>query len=737
VIDVHLAVGLPRVPASRHRLDARIARKVAPLFGVAGDRDDSDAGAGRRWFSSYSTLTMNEILAGGPQVFDDLPAGISEDTGIFQPKREHAPAGRKGRIIGGRLVPNPPKSRPARSLGTVGDEAISTASVKHFGPDVKAAVVLVGVNRTFEPIEEALTTVVRKLDLDHPGLGLATVALLLHEVFRSQPLLVLVGAQASRVQQANGLEADHVRLNIRAGTIPASRVEHQYLGRRTADQQEHVTDPEPDEDPTRPTRLRFVDEAWRAVLEGERFALQATTPTISPGNDANERVRLKRRSLAALSSLTEAVMFGLGDGIGGVEISLATTSDGLEAYVPSVGMRVVMSFVESLRGYFQLDDVWAPREASDVPDIPEFDISDWESKPELTVRCALLAWHFAHRCIESVLDPYERTEKRGGQRARLAEASAKLLGTDDRLTIQLDLHAATAQMSTFTELEVPDDQAHRTPTQQYVEAMTSFTDSLHQGIVDPVDYVETVEATISEYRVAVVRLGLPPDVLREIWTTQLQTRLALYGYTSEADLDQIVADLCNGSGHSTIDRVTRENVVLQCPYLWRSLASLGMIDLAFEFQRTLIALRRTVYEAEADFAPYRRALTGFVALAVDQQVATRAAAEAPVDRDEVVAMALRALVGHEGVDAHAVTRLSNSKSSRAKREAFGRVLRVLSDYLADADDELTVDGKRAAAIWDALVRYRDEIMLWLARRPTREPWSDRLRAQLAGLTTSD
>lgn len=735
MIDVHLAVGLPRVPASRHRLDARIARKVAPLFGVAGDRDDSDAGAGRRWFSSYSTLTMNEILAGGPRVFDDLPDGISEDTGIFQPKREHAPAGRKGRIIGGRLVPNPPKSRPARSLGAVGDEAISTASVKHFGPDVKAAVVLVGVNRTFEPIEEALTTVIRKLDIDHPGLGLAIVAMLLHEVFRSQPLLVLAGAQASRVQQANGLEADHVRLNIRAGTVPASRVEHQYLGRRIADHQEHVTDPEPEEDPTRPTRLRFVDAAWRAVLEGERFALQATTPTISPGDNANERVRLKRRSLAALSSLTEAVMFGLGDGIGGAEISLATTSGGLEAYVPSVGMRVVMSFVESLRGYFQLDDVWAPRDASGAPELPEFDLLEWESEPELTVRCALLAWHFAHRCLESVLGMGERTQKRGEQRARLAEASAKLLGTDDPLTVQLDLHAATARMSMFTELEVPDYQAHITATQRYVDAMTSFTDSLHRSVVDPVDYVETVEATIPEYCAVVVRLDLPRDELRKILTIQLRTRLTLYGYRSEAGIEQIVTDL-NASGDTTIDRITRENVVLQCPYLWRSLALLGMVDLAFEFQRRLIALRRTVYEAEADFAPYRRALTGFVALAVDEQVAMRAAADAPVDRDEVVAMALRALVGHEGVDAHAVTRLSNPQSSRAKREAFGRVLRVLSDYLADMDEQV-VDGERAAAIWDALRRYRDEITLWLARRPIREPWSDRLRAQLARPTASD
>jgi hypothetical protein len=308
---------------------------------------------------------------------------------------------------------------------------------------------------------------------------------------------------------------------------------------------------------------------------------------------------------------------------------------------------------------------------------------------------------------------------RGEQRARLAEASAKLLGVDDPLTLQLDVHAAAAQLGALTAQGGTHASQYRAVAERYIGGVTALTDSLRAGSVDAVDYVETVEATVAEFRDATIRLGLSHDHLRDVWTTQLRTRLALYGYTSEQDLEQIVAELCHPGTQPAFDPTTRDNVVLQCPYLWRSLAVLEMVDLAFDFQRALIDLRQRIYDGENDFAPYRRALTGFVALAVDEGIDG-----ARVDRGEVVTYALRALVGHEAVGRQTFTRLSNPRSSESKSEAFGRVLRVLSDYLATSDDTV-----RNAEISDAFERYRDEIMIRLDKVPVRETWAEQLRAR--------
>jgi hypothetical protein len=172
---VFLRVPMPPVPAMRGeaRNRARIGRKVAALFGIAGGPSDSDAGAGRAWLASYSKLTLNELLLGGPQrMTGEHPQVI--DSGVFGAAAH-----------GVRAIPAADVGT-ALNLGPIGNEAISPALVRGYGPDPKAALTLTGVNEVLRPLTGALIDVLTRLAFPDARLLMGTAAMLLEEAFRSE-----------------------------------------------------------------------------------------------------------------------------------------------------------------------------------------------------------------------------------------------------------------------------------------------------------------------------------------------------------------------------------------------------------------------------------------------------------------------------------------------------------------------------------------------------------------------
>lgn len=182
---MHLAADMPAARiAARGLMDLRIARKVACLSGIAGPPESSDdAGRGHAWFSDYQALTLTELTVGGPMLTEPPPSGF-EDAGMFR---------RAGRKV---VVDGVPDADVA---------PIPNVTLNQYGPDTKAAVVLTGVNRVLAPVSEALLAAMHDIrrQIDSPHLLVAVGQCLLQEAFAAQPILILNGIQASRIQRAH------------------------------------------------------------------------------------------------------------------------------------------------------------------------------------------------------------------------------------------------------------------------------------------------------------------------------------------------------------------------------------------------------------------------------------------------------------------------------------------------------------------------------------------------------
>ncbi|WP_148214913.1 MULTISPECIES: hypothetical protein [Frankia] len=181
---------VPPVPETRAELvAARLARKVAPLFGVPWPDTLEPNPLGRiTWVTDFTRVTLSEIARGAP-----LPtrAQAAQLAGA-------AELGTRGWVILDRMA--------ATASGATLPNEIANATLNRFGPDTKAAVVLVAVNRLLDPLRAALTEVLPVLAYQDgsrliPDLRLAAWAAVVVEVFRSQPALVAAGIRARAVQR--------------------------------------------------------------------------------------------------------------------------------------------------------------------------------------------------------------------------------------------------------------------------------------------------------------------------------------------------------------------------------------------------------------------------------------------------------------------------------------------------------------------------------------------------------
>jgi hypothetical protein len=180
---------VPDIPESRAGLvPARLARKVAPLFGLVWAQSPH----GLTWVSEYGKITLSDMARGAPgpprseAVALERTVAPGESRVVDRAVVTHRPAG------GGKPEPLP--------------NEIANATLTRFGPDTKAAVVLTATNLLLAPVTAAVTAAVSFIEQEgdiYPWrLRLAAWASLVLEAFRSQPALFAAAVRARSIQRS-------------------------------------------------------------------------------------------------------------------------------------------------------------------------------------------------------------------------------------------------------------------------------------------------------------------------------------------------------------------------------------------------------------------------------------------------------------------------------------------------------------------------------------------------------
>jgi hypothetical protein len=207
----------------------RLARKVAPLFGVRWEHNPFD----RTWVCDYAALTLSELARGAP-----LPA------------RPALALVRSGAAVGGTEPGWDFNGRAVRTApGVAAPSVLANATLNRFGPNTKAAVVLTAANRLLLEATAAVEAVCYDLNDSPAGpqMRLAIWAGLVLEVFRASPALVVAAIQARAVQRSlTARWGAQVGLGDLGQT--SARCE---IGAEAVDQQT---------DPWHPTRFALIDD---------------------------------------------------------------------------------------------------------------------------------------------------------------------------------------------------------------------------------------------------------------------------------------------------------------------------------------------------------------------------------------------------------------------------------------------------------------------------------------------
>lgn len=179
-----------RVPAAEVRradvVETRVARKVAPLFGLGDDLPPFH----RSWVCDYTALSLAEIGRGAPHPDRTERSRLDAD-----PPRPPDGAAADW-AWAGRAVWSPPQGTPPGAL--------TNATLNRYGPDTKAAAVLSAANRLLRDATAAVAAAGRHLAETgcDAEIRLAVWAGLVLEVYRAQPALVVAAIQARQVQRS-------------------------------------------------------------------------------------------------------------------------------------------------------------------------------------------------------------------------------------------------------------------------------------------------------------------------------------------------------------------------------------------------------------------------------------------------------------------------------------------------------------------------------------------------------
>ncbi|GLW91191.1 hypothetical protein [Actinokineospora globicatena] len=300
---VLLPAVVPQLVEKRSELvPARLARKVAPLFGVPFERNPFRP---LTWVCDFTAITVSEIARGAP-----LPTradaarlrGTEHEGEWFVHDRAVLPGDR----------------------GALPNEIVA-ATVNRFGPDTKAAVVLTATNVLLAPATEAIRTalgMLRALDGgDLPQVQwIAAWAATAIEVYRSQPALVSAALTARVIQRAS-LAAPRFPLAPGIRGRPRARCE---IG---------ATIPESTVDPvTRPRDLGFLDG-----IAAARLNAAGTLPEVGTEEPTGIGAGVGDRLVEQLIGLL--VDMGTPDGVAHIWVSERVAGqEQVWAMVPSSGL---------------------------------------------------------------------------------------------------------------------------------------------------------------------------------------------------------------------------------------------------------------------------------------------------------------------------------------------------------------------------------------------------------------
>ena len=213
-----LTAAMPDVEVPRSDVvAARIARKVASLFGVAWEQSPFDF----TWVCDFGSITLAEIARGAPFPPRHVQSAMDEEA-----TRVRSPAGNGSARPGHSGRPASPGDPAPSSVSASKGEpsaqwqpadravwtfrraptpaAIAHATLNRYGPDTKAAVVLTGANRLLQDVTAAVASVCEQMAGNGVGVEvrLAVWAGLILEAFRGQPALVAAAIQARAIQRA-------------------------------------------------------------------------------------------------------------------------------------------------------------------------------------------------------------------------------------------------------------------------------------------------------------------------------------------------------------------------------------------------------------------------------------------------------------------------------------------------------------------------------------------------------
>ncbi|WP_156753393.1 hypothetical protein [Actinokineospora pegani] len=178
-----LPAEIPDIPEVRSEIvPARLARKVAPLFGIPWAEGPFGA---RTWICDYNKITLSEIARGAPL----LGRGRANQARLAE-TATWAVIDRVAVTGAGQSLPN----------------EIPNATLNRFGPDTKAGVMLTAANRLLAPVTVAVESALGLLSAADGTalpirLRLAAWAALLLEVFRTQPALLAAAIHARTIQR--------------------------------------------------------------------------------------------------------------------------------------------------------------------------------------------------------------------------------------------------------------------------------------------------------------------------------------------------------------------------------------------------------------------------------------------------------------------------------------------------------------------------------------------------------
>ncbi|MFF6957663.1 hypothetical protein ACIOC1_05985 [Streptomyces sp. NPDC088197] len=387
-----LKAQIPPIPESRGRqMPARLARKVGPLFGVAWD---GAPGGMHSWCCDYAQVTLAEIMRGAPRPAKPSELGDHTDRGL-----------------------------PDSEVTKAGHTPIANATASRYGPDTKAAFVLIGTNVLLAPVTEALGRALDEIPVEDPHLLIGAFAYSLLEVFRSEPILLVAALQAQGVQHALGaLDAPVRSEGVR------SLASHEYGPIRARYDADHA-----------PLGLDLVEKLATVLCARlrPRESNEVGMNEPLPGGSARDRLR------RTVVGMAQATLFDLSAVTDDAAVRIVDNKKGRRAELHLHTEVRVRRFAQAVLPHVELPPQETPARMADKLSLLQSVIEETPSGPDLDVKAALTV---RQGLVTATLALFEdRDESTRHVRARMLEQFAdrvrELFGADSPEFLLERLHA--------------------------------------------------------------------------------------------------------------------------------------------------------------------------------------------------------------------------------------------------------------------------------------------------------